>query len=495
MKSTNGNSSSEKRHPRRTVKRSSGVLMHISSLFGGFSCGSFGDAARYFIDFLKESGFSWWQVLPFCPTDEYSSPYKSLCSFGGNPMFIDLPTLYEQGLLTAEELRGAVERSPYLVESERLNERIGLLSLACSRMENRKEVYEFLSSHPESALAAEFMARRSAEGGLPWQRWRGKEPNDKELFLWQFIQYEFFSQWKKIRAYANSHGIRIIGDLPIYVSEDSADVWAHGDEFLLDNEGYPTEVAGVPPDYFSEDGQLWGNPLYNWEKMKENGYAWWRRRIAWSMELFDGVRIDHFRGLEAYWSIPRGAESAKEGRWVEGPGREMVDAIRAEAGEGLVIAEDLGDITDGVRDLLDYSGLPGMRVLQFGFLSAGESIHLPHNYSDLTVAYSGTHDNNTLLGFIWESDEENRRRLFDYIGADTSDLSSGVSTSIRTLYASAAPLAILPVQDLLGYGSDTRMNTPGRAKGNWLYRITKEQLDGIDRKRFAYLAELFGRKP
>lgn len=475
------------------MKRSSGVLMHLSSLFGKYSSGSFGQEARYFVDFLAEAGFSYWQVLPFCMPDEFNSPYKSYSSFGANPWFIDLPTLYEKGLLTEEELCLSEQSSPYAVEYSRLEERISLLYLAASRIRDRSEVERELLRYPELSNAALFLALRRANGGTPWQKWTVHTPDTEVLFAEKFIQHEFLSQWLGIKEYANSKGIKIIGDLPIYVSLESSDVYFHRDEFLLNSEGYPTAVAGVPPDYFSKDGQLWGNPLYDYKKMKENGYAWWRSRIGYIFELFDGVRIDHFRGFEAYWSIPSGAESASFGKWVKGPGRELVRAIREVAGERLVIAEDLGDITPAVEALLKYSGFLGMRVFQFAFLGDKNSTHLPYKYPENTVAYTGTHDNNTLLGYIWEMPGDLRRQVFDYIGQTSEDFSLGVVGIIRTVLSSHAGLAIIPIQDLLGYGSDTRMNTPGRAGGNWTYRLTKQQLDKIDRLALKNMNSLYGR--
>ncbi len=476
------------------MKRASGVLMHVSSLFGKFSVGSFGDEAKYFIDFLCESGFSYWQVLPFCMPDEFNSPYKSYSSFGANPYFIDLPTLYESGLLTPEELGEAMQDSPYLAEYSRLaEERVELLSRAAMRVRDRSRVERFIRENPELFEAATFLALKEKNGGAPWQEWTDCEPDSERLFVWQFIQYEFFRQWQMLREYANGKGIKIIGDLPIYVALDSADVWAHREEFQLDSKGYPTAVAGVPPDYFAEDGQLWGNPLYDYKKMRRDGYSFWRKRISSALSLFDGVRVDHFRGIESYFSIPADAKSAKEGHWEKGPDRELVDAILDEANGALVIAEDLGDITDEVRALLDYSGLPGMRVFQFGFLGDPVTPHLPHNYSENSVAYSGTHDNNTLLGYVWEMDGESRRRVFEYCGASSDDFADGVRAIKRTLLASHSSLVVFPIQDILGYGADTRMNTPGRADGNWCYRITREQLDGIDRRALREQNRLYGR--
>lgn len=467
--------------------------MHVSSLFGDYSVGSFGAEAKYFIDFLAESGFSYWQVLPFCMPDECNSPYKSYSSFGANPWFIDLPTLYEEGLLSADELRRAEQSGPYLAEYDRFSERLGLLSLAASRVRDRSEVINFVSSRPEYARAAQFLALCEKNSFLPWQEWKCFAPDGDRLFVYQFIQYAFFHQWLGIREYANSRGIKVIGDIPIYVALNSADVYYHKDEFLLDGRGYPISVAGVPPDYFSEEGQLWGNPLYDYKKMKSDGFSWWKTRISYMLELFDGVRIDHFRGFESFYSIPYGAKSAKCGRWIKAPGREIVRAIKSVAGDALIIAEDLGDITKEVRALLKFSALPGMRVFQFAFLGDKNSLHLPHSYPENSVAYSGTHDNNTLLGYIWEMTPENRREVFEYIGERSADFSCGVESIIRTVMRSSSALAVFPMQDLLGFGSDTRMNTPGRAEGNWAYRLTREQLDKIDRKRLRRMNEIYAR--
>lgn len=468
--------------------------MHVSSLFGDYSTGSFGEEAKYFVDFLAEAGFSYWQVLPFCMTDEYNSPYKSYSSFGANPYFIDLPTLYEAGLLTSEELAGQRQSTPYLSENDRLTkERLDVLAKAASRVRDRSEIIKFIEKMPELAVAAKFLALREVNGGKSWQEWTTEECDGERLFLWQFIQYVFFRQWQTVKEYANGKGIEIIGDIPIYVAAESADVWAHREQFQLNAEGYPLRVAGVPPDYFSEDGQLWGNPLYDWNKMREDGYSFWRERIRYMLTLFDGVRIDHFRGFEAYFSIPADANSAKAGKWVKGPGRKIVDVIKEEAVGRLIIAEDLGDITPGVKSLLRYSGFPGMRVFQFGFLGDSETPHLPHNYAENTVAYTGTHDNNTLLGYVWEMSAERRRQVFDYCGHSGESFEEGAAAIVRTVLSSHAGTVIFPIQDILGFGADTRMNTPGKATGNWQYRITKEQLDGIDRARLKAINRLYGR--
>lgn len=475
-------------------KRKSGVLMHVSSLWGEYSEGSFGKEAYEWIDFLAECGFSYWQTLPFGVTDELNSPYKSFGSFSGNPFFVDLQYLYEEGLLTIDELNSAKQENPYVCEFERLNkERMALLSKAASRMKNNDAIDSFMASHPETEKFCEYMALRAANNNLPWNEWTVTEPDPELYKAWRFAEYAFFSQWAQIKKYANSKNISIIGDIPIYVSWDSADVWSSPESFQLDERCNPKRVAGVPPDYFSEDGQLWGNPLYDWKKMKEDNYSWWRRRMSFMFELFDGVRIDHFRGLQSYYSIPASATTAKNGKWVKGPGMSLIKALQPICQDKLIIAEDLGDITPEVEKLVKDSGYPGMRVLQFGFVDEEETAHIPHNYIQNCVAYTGTHDNNTLLGFVWELDEPARRRMFDYFGYPYDNINDGCECMIRSLLASNADIVILPIQDILKYGADTRMNTPGVAEGNWAYRVKREQLSEIDRGKYKYWNSLYFR--
>ena len=476
------------------MKRASGVLLHVSSLWGDHSEGSFGAAAREWIDFLSDCGFSYWQTLPFCLPDEYNSPYCSLSTFSVNPFFIDIPALVEEGLLTEEEGAGARQKTPYSCEFSRLQkERLPLLAKAAARFTDWDAVDAFYLDHPRTADFCRFMALRTANGDLPWTEWTESEGDPQALRLWQFTQYIFFRQWKALKAYANRKGISVIGDIPIYVAWNSSDVWAAPEQFLLDRDNKPVGVAGVPPDYFAEDGQLWGNPLYDWKKMKSDGFSWWRDRIRFMGELFDGVRIDHFRGLESYYSIPAEETTARNGKWVKGPGMALIRALKEECPDRLLIAEDLGDITPAVEKLVRQSGFPGMRVLQFGFLGDPGSPHLPHNYDNHCIAYTGTHDNNTLLGYIWELDDATRRKVLAYCGYYGEDWDKGYDEILRTMFRSHAGLLILPVQDLLLYGRDTRLNKPGTSDDNWSYRITKEQLNGIDREKFLNWNRLYGR--
>lgn len=469
--------------------------MHISSLWGEYSEGSLGKAAKEWIDFISDCGFGVWQVLPFCLPDDFSSPYKSYSAFSLNPYFIDLDRLHEMGLLTSAELEGARQFTPYSCEFERLfAERMPLLARAAERFSDSGKIRGFLDGHKQTENFCRFMALRKANGELTWNEWTVAEPDESEQRLWEFTQYIFFEQWKEIREYAHERGVKIIGDIPIYVSWDSADVWSNPTQFLLDARSLPTAVAGVPPDYFAKDGQLWGNPLYDWEAMQNDGFSWWKERISFMTELFDGVRIDHFRGIESYYSIPADAETAKDGVWCKGPGLALIDAIKSVSGDRLLIAEDLGDITDAVHELVEKSGFPGMRVLQFGFQGDSDSPHLPHNYKNNCIAYTGTHDNNTLLGYVWELDADTRKRLLSYCGFEGDDWNSCYDSVLRTMFASHAGLLILPVQDLLLYGSDTRLNVPGRSGGNWSYRITRGQLDGINRDKFRKWNSEYGRK-
>lgn len=475
------------------MKRASGVLMHISSLWGEYSEGSLGLSAKEWIDFLADCGFTYWQTLPFCITDDYNSPYKSFSAFSLNPYFIDLPLLFEEGLLSKEELASAKQNTPYLCEFERLKkERLPLLKKACLRFNDWNKVDAFLDAHPHTNDFCLFMALKEAHNNKHWTAWQTDKYDEEQLKLWQFIQYTVYKQWMDIKAYANKKSIRIIGDIPIYVSDDSSDVWSNPENFLLDKKGKPQRVAGVPPDYFSADGQLWGNPLYNWKKMKNDGFTWWKDRMNFMCELFDGVRIDHFRGLEAYFSIPAKDDTAKNGKWVKGPGLAFINAIKPVIKDKLIIAEDLGDITPEVHALVEKSGFPGMSVLQFGFLGDENSPHLPHNYKNNLVCYTGTHDNNTLLGYMWENDEHTRQKILDYFDF-SGHWNECYNVILRTLFQSSAGLVILPVQDLLLYGSDTRLNKPGNALDNWAFRITKEQMETVERNKFKQWNRLYAR--
>ena len=480
------------------MERKSGVLLHISSLWGKYSCGSFGRAGREFVDFLKASGFSYWQVLPFCLPNEFASPYKSYSAFSVNPNFIDLDILCENGLLTPGEVADAEQRTPWKCEFERLDrERFKLLTRAASRFTDEEAVDRFFRAHGHSEKFCHFMALRETNGGEPFWFWKSDREDASVYRTWRFIIFEFVRQWTELKAYANENGVSVIGDIPIYVAPDSSDVWESPDEFMLDEEKRPLRVAGVPPDYFCEDGQLWGNPLYNWEHMKSNGYRWWKERMRFMCELFDCIRIDHFRGLESFYSCPADAVNARHGRWEKGPGLEFVNVLKSVCGEHKqLIAEDLGEMTPQVKELVSASGFPGMRVMEFGFSDDPENTHTPYNYEKNVVAYTGTHDNNTLLGFLWEADEETRRRILAYCGftGEHWDCKEAYYSVIRMMMGTVADTVVFPLQDLLMFGADTRMNTPGVEAGCWEWRVTREQLFGLDREELMAMNRLYARK-
>lgn len=472
------------------MTRKSGVLLPIFALPGAYGCGTFGESAFSFIDALRAGGFSFWQVLPFGITDAHNSPYMSYSSFAGNPFFIDLAALRDEGLITEEEERAARIADPYLCAYDALREtRLPLLQRAAARVKDRTPIEAFMKTHPLVSGSCTFLALKQANGNASWRDWTLHSPDPDALFAWQFIQYEFHRQWERVHAYAGERGVKIIGDIPFYVSLDSYDVSASPDQFLLDERHATTHVAGVPPDYFSADGQLWGNPLYHWESMEKDGYRWWCDRLGYMLSLFDGVRIDHFRAISAFWSIPRDAATAKEGHWEKGPAEKLIDAFAPLAKGKLILAENLGMIDEDTNALLAYSGYPGMAVFQFGFDGNPLSPHLPHNYTENLVAYTGTHDNNTLLGFLWELDEDTRESVLDYLG----EPEDGFDATIRALMMSAAGTVIFPVQDLLGFGADTRINTPGKADGNWRYRVTAEQLGSVNWTRFAHMNRIYAR--
>ena len=445
-----------------------------------------GKEARAFADFLAAGGQRYWQLLPLGPTGYGDSPYQSFSTFAGNPYLIDLDFLAEEGLLTEPEYAGEDwGEDPQRVDFGLLyRKRYPVLKKAVRRLLERKEPeYEtFLAENahwlPDYAL---FMALKDAGGGTPWWQWpeelRRREPHAlarageelrEETDFWQGVQYLFFRQWQKLKEYVNGRGIGLIGDLPIYVALDSADVWAGPELFQLDRELVPTEVAGCPPDAFAADGQLWGNPLFDWERMEADGYAWWIGRIAHQLRLYDMLRIDHFRGFESYYAIPFGEETARNGRWRPGPGMKLFRAVEAALGQKDIIAEDLGYLTPEVRQMLAESGFPGMKVLQFAFDSREESDYLPHNYDKNCVVYVGTHDNDTALGWLDTVSPEDRRYAMDYLKLTGAE---GYHWGLmRGAWASAARLAVVTAQDLLGLGSGARMNTPSTLGGNWQWR-------------------------
>ena len=492
------------------MKRSCGILMPISSLPSPHGIGTLGAEARKFVDFLADAEQSWWQILPVGPTSYGDSPYQSFSAYAGNPYFVDLDLLCEDGLLTPAEVNSVNwGTDPAKVDYSAIyNSRFPLLHLAMERGWERDadKVAAFSEENaswlPDYAL---FMAVKRHFGMQSWTEWpdedirlrrpeavaRYQEELADDIRLFTYIQYLFFRQWEDLRSYAHEKGIGIIGDLPIYVAMDSADVWADPRAFQLDERNVPAEVAGVPPDYFTADGQLWGNPLYDWDAMKADGYTWWIRRIAGASRLYDILRIDHFRGLESYWAVPYGETTAKIGRWVKGPGMDLIGVLTERFPNIQFIAEDLGYLTPEVRQLLEDSGLPGMKVLEFAFDSREAANYLPHTYPRHCVCYAGTHDNATLMGWKDEAAPADIAMARQYLGLnDEEGFHWGV---LRGGQSSVADLFVAQMQDYLGLGSEARMNTPGILGGNWQWRMLSGQITDALTARIAGMARLYGR--
>lgn len=470
--------------------RTAGILLHISSLPGPYGIGTLGENARKFVDFLVESGQSYWQLLPVGPTSFGDSPYQSFSTFAGNPYFIDLDYLKSDGLLTEEELKPLDENINIEdVDYGRIyQERFEILKKAFDRFDTDSLDFSSFAKMESFWLEdyATFMALKNAHNGNAWTQWEDKyklrdeeaiktfqEENWKEITFYMFIQYIFYRQWLALKDYAHGNNIELIGDIPIYVAEDSADVWANPKLFKLDENLVPTGVGGVPPDAFSDDGQLWGNPVYDWPANKATNYHWWIERIRSSFKLFDVIRIDHFRGFEAYWEIPYGSANAAPGRWVEGPKYDLFKAVKDELGELPIIAEDLGFMTRGVYELREQTTFPGMKIIQFAFNEEMNSEHMPHNYSTDYVVYGGTHDNETIVGWIENNRNANNPvldRAKEYANlTEEEGYSWGL---IRLCMNSVADTAIFQLQDLLELGNEARMNTPNTLGTNWKWRTT-----------------------
>lgn len=494
------------------MKRSSGIICHITSLPGEYGIGTLGKQAFEFVDFLLQTGQKLWQILPLGPTGYGDSPYQCFSAYAGNPLLISLEQLRKDAWLSIAELDTSTEFNNEKVDFGKLiKHKIPLLKKAFERFETSVESidkvkFQDFCLRNEKWLNdfALFMALKSHFGGVAWVNWDSDIRLRKENALTQytnelkdeinfhkFIQYIFFKQWLELKSYANNNGIKIIGDIPIYISSDSADAWTHSDLFMFDKERQPIEVAGVPPDYFSETGQLWGNPIFNWKKLKETNFAWWIERIKANQTLFDIIRIDHFRGFEAYWSIPFGEETAINGHWVKAPGKELYETIKKELGDIEIIAEDLGVITPEVEDLRDQFNLPGMKILQFANYSNGNDEYLPHNYPKNCVVYTGTHDNDTTISWYKNLDESEKEKVNNYLLSDGNKMNWSL---LRAAWSSVADIAIAPLQDILGLDSEGRMNTPGVAAGNWNWRFLDGDLKKIiNEDKLKKLTELFGR--
>ena len=493
--------------------RAAGVLLHPTSLPGRYGIGDLGNEALVFLDWAASAGMHLWQVLPLNPPGYGYSPYGCVSSFAGNPLWISPQRLLQEDLLEPDDVAAVPAFSADHVELARVFEyKYALLRTSWTRFGERasKELrasFEAFISAPEQREWLEdfalYMSLKEHAGGAPWWQWeRGLvswEPRAIEearathadaIRFWSYTQWLFFRQWDVLREAAHARGIRIVGDVPIYVAGDSADVWGNRELFQLDENGEPTVVAGVPPDYFSATGQRWGNPLYRWDLMRETEYRWWIARVRTNLRFADIVRLDHFRGFAEYWEIPAAEPTAVNGRWMPGPGLALFEAMRKSLGELPLIAEDLGFITEDVNELRKTVGLPGMKILQFGF-GQDDSPHLPHRFDKHTVAYTGTHDNDTARGWIELADDDERDRALAYLGASNAEEIPW--ELIRAAYTSVADMAIVPVQDILGLGSDARMNTPGKEEGNWSWRLHPAALTRDHAERLRQLAVICGR--
>jgi len=489
--------------------RKSGILMAVSSIPSAYGMGAFSKEAYRFVDFLQEAGQKLWQILPLGPTGYGDSPYQSFSTFAGNPYYIDLEKLIEEGLLTKEEVEGSDFGShPEYVDYERIYQsRFKILRKAFERFQSvvRPAYSEFLRDNAEWLEDyALYMAVKDSFEGHSWLEWdkdiklrkeeamaHYKEELKGEIAFYRFQQYEFKKQWLDLKSYANQKGIQIVGDIPIYVALDSADTWANKELFRLDGEGIPTLVAGCPPDGFSRTGQLWGNPLYCWEYHKSTGYKWWIKRLRHCYELYDIVRIDHFRGFDEYYAIPFGDKTAEFGHWEKGPGYDIFDTMKRTLGDKPVIAEDLGFLTDSVIELVKKTGFPGMKVLQFAFDPREESDYLPHTYIKNCVVYTGTHDNDTTRSWYRQMDSASRDYADRYL--NITDKEHVTREFVRAALASVADTAIIPMQDYLELGSEARMNTPSTLGDNWKWRMKKEVCSTELARTIRELSQLYGR--
>ena len=487
--------------------RECGILLPVTSIPSPYGIGGFSKEAYEFVDRLEAAGQRYWQVLPFGPTGYGDSPYQSFSAFAGNPYFIDLDTLAEEGLLTEEEcLEADCGQNPRYVDYERIYKtRFQVLRKAFNRWKalGQKSGEKLEQETKEYCV---YMAVKNQFQGKSWAQWeediRLRKPETvktweeelaDEILFYEFQQLKFQEQWKKLKDYANSRGVRIIGDIPIYVAFDSADSWFHPELFQFNEDREPDFVAGCPPDGFSPTGQLWGNPLYRWDYHKKTGYAWWIRRMAYCFRLYDVVRVDHFRGFDEYYSIPAEDDTAAGGHWEKGPGLELFDAIEKKLGKLEIIAEDLGFLTPSVFEMVRKSGFPGMKVLEFAFSADGQSIYLPYHYDENCVVYTGTHDNDTIQGWYEAMPEWDRDFSIRYLGNRYTPRKEIHWDFIRAALGSRARLAVIPMQDYLGLGSEARINEPSTLGDNWKWRLLPDEFDGKLAEACRDLAWVYGR--
>jgi 4-alpha-glucanotransferase len=490
--------------------RSAGILLHPTSLPSPYGIGDLGPSAYAWVDLLAKAQQQWWQILPLGPTGYGDSPYQCFSAFAGNPYLVSPQYLIEDGLLDTRDMPGTMFPLDRVDFGPVIDFKNHLLKQAWEHFQTargsalRPEFERFVANEAswleDYAL---FMALKDAHQGRSWQEWpepaklrqdafikKTKKDQAKNIGLHQFRQFVFFRQWQRLKNYANERGVKIIGDIPIFVSGDSADVWANPQFFALDRDRRLKVVAGVPPDYFSATGQLWGNPLYDWQAVEKSGFAWWIARFKATFKMVDMVRLDHFRGFEAYWEVPADSPTAIEGRWVQAPGRALLDTLKKTFGALPIIAEDLGVITPEVDALRRAFDLPGMRILQFAFGDNFENRYLPHNYEGNTVVYTGTHDNDTTWGWYRNTLEKERDHVRRYLARDGSDAAWDL---LRTAWSSVAYYAIAPLQDVLNLGSEARMNFPGKPQGNWAWRYQSQQLNPWILDRLAEMTQLYGR--
>ena len=496
------------------MNRSAGILLPISSLPSKYGIGNFGKKAYEFVDWLKEAGQTYWQILPLVPTSYGDSPYQSFSTYAGNPYFIDLDALVEEGVLTQEEVDAAdFGDTADSVDDEKLyKERFPLLRKAYerSKISENEEYIRYLEENSwwlkDYAL---FMAVKGRFNGVAWTEWAEdiklrygyamdyyREEMYFEIEFHQYLQFTFYKQWMKLKEYANSKGVQLIGDIPIYVAMDSADTWANPELFQLDEENVPLAVAGCPPDGFSATGQLWGNPLYRWDYHEQTGYDWWVKRLAYCFKMYDMVRIDHFRGFDEYYSIPYGAETAIDGHWEKGPGMKLFRRMKEVLGEREVVAEDLGYMTDTVRQLVKVSGFPNMKVLEFAFDSrdtGSASDYLPHNYTENCVAYTGTHDNETIIGWLDSISKEEKTMARDYMCDYKTAQKNLYWPMICLIMRSRANLCVIPMQDYLGLDNKARLNQPSTVGKNWKWRVKEEQISEELKGKIRGITKMYGR--